>query len=580
MQISNKRSSWFLKVLSTGIILAFLALTTASSAQEPVKKPAAGYTPKLSEAEQKIEAALAKPVTCQYQNTPLADVVADLAKQVDLPIELDDEALKEAGVDRTTPITFAAGPLSLRGVLTLLHVRHEIGYLPGLGGLRLTAEDIVDEDRNLIVRVYPINDLLKDRTEPTPAYGGYLVSSDYESLIDLMSSHIDADSWTDNGGTGAISGFGGSLVVRQTLARHHRVAEILAGLRKLPLKSGTVVQTDAGPAYTALAKPLSGEAKGDLDDFVQQVSESLKTPVVLDAEVLKDSGVETTVPVHGAFHERSGYDVLKAILRPLALTAVVYPEFVWVTEEGKEPPHDTRLYSVDGLVDADEPEPQDWYGFGALGSVIDLITSTVDPDQWTDNGGQCRISGIDHPACVTVTASPDIHLQIEPLLNSLRESRKDELAQLRSKDDKIVQRVYQLYLPRRQLKAQLEKPAKSKPASDDKPTSQLRQQPPRAFAQFGGMGGYVGPYGFAQITDPIPSADDVAVLIRELLPDPSWKEEGVLLRPFHDVLIVRQRRPMLGKVEKLLTDIDAWHTPLRIGNGPLTQIIPVVGDRR
>ena len=62
----------------------------------------------------------------------------------------------------------------------------------------------------------------------------------------------------------------------------------------------------------------------------------------------------------------------------------------------------------------------------------------------------------------------------------------------------------------------------------------------------GGMGGYVGGgRGFyAQVADPIPRADDVAELIRELLPDPSWKEEGVLLKPFHDVLIIRQRGPM------------------------------------
>jgi hypothetical protein len=528
MQISNKRSSWFLKALSTGIMLAFLALTIASSAQEPVNKPAAGDTSKLSEAEQRIEAALAKPVICKFQNTPLADVVADLARQVDLPIELDDQGLKETGIDRTTPITFAAGPLSLRGVLTLLEVRHKIGYLPGLAGLRLTTNEIVAEDRNLIVRVYPINDLLKDRTEPTPAYGGHLVSSDYESLIDLMSSHIDADSWTDNGGTAAISGFGGSLVVRQTLARHHRVAEILAGLRKFPRQSATVVQTNAGPSYAALAQPFSGEAKGDLNDFVKQVSESLKVPIVLDAEVLKENGIETTIPVHGAFHERSGYEVLKAMLRPLQLTAVVYPEFVWITEDGKEPPHDTRLYSVDGLIDADElQEPPLWYGLGALDTVIDLITSTVDPDQWTDNGGECKISGIAHPACGAVTGSHDIHLQIQPLLDSLRQTMKEEVAKKRGKDDKIVERVYQLYLPRRQLKSQLEKPVGVKPAGEGKPTGQLIKQP-RALAQFGGggMGGYVGSYPLAQITDPIPSADDVAALIHEALPDPSWKEEG------------------------------------------------------
>lgn len=99
----------------------------------------------------------------------------------------------------------------------------------------------------------------------------------------------------------------------------------------------------------------------------------------------------------------------------------------------------------------------------------------------------------------------------------------------------------------------------------------------------GGIGLCATPWGtssgFAQVTDPIPSADDVAALIRELLPDPSWKEEGVLLKPFHDVIIVRQRGPMLRKVERLLGDIDAWHSPMH-PTGGLIQTIPVVGDWR
>jgi len=51
-------------------------------------------------------------------------------------------------------------------------------------------------------------------------------------LIDILTSIVEPNSWSDNGGEGAIRGFPGALVVRQTSGTHEEVARLLATLRE------------------------------------------------------------------------------------------------------------------------------------------------------------------------------------------------------------------------------------------------------------------------------------------------------------------------------------------------------------
>jgi hypothetical protein len=555
---------------------------------------ASRLAPKLTEAEKLVEAALAKPVNCKYEETPLGDVVADLAKQVDLGIELDEQSLEENGIDKSVPITFEAGPLSLRAVLKLLEVRHQLYYMPGLAGLRVTTQDRADEAKNQVLRVYPVLDLIE-------AGSGDDQGSEYRELHDLISQHVAMDSWSDNGGTGSISGFGGCLTVRQTLARHEEVSQILAGLRKLrlPKEKPVTVQASPGPTHEALAKAISGEASGSLNDFLAEVSAAIKTPIVVSLEGLENAGIDLAVKVTGAYRDQPGGKVLTEMLRPHGLTAAVFPEFVLVTSEDEEQvAAETRLYPVADLVDAKLTSPMPGpFGMQAYpaGGLIDLVVSSVDPDSWAELGGSGEIHLLNSPVLVVTTRS-ELHGQIESLLTSLRDQSKEKVAHDRKAEEKIVERTYPLYVARRELKVDLAKPKAAPaaapanatpatpappkgpeaPAAEEDPFGKIERGPQRsALAQFGGsclgVGGSMGGMGPlpmggsrmpAQVTEPIPTADDVAALIRELLPDPSWKEEGVVLKPFHDVLIIRQRGPMLRKIEKLLGDIDAWHPPM------------------
>jgi len=68
------------------------------------------------------------------------------------------------------------------------------------------------------------------------------------------------------------------------------------------------------------------------------------------------------------------------------------------------------------------------HGPGGLGggviadfdTLIDLITSTISPDTWTDNGGQGSISGFPTNLSLVVSQTQDIHADIADLLQQLR----------------------------------------------------------------------------------------------------------------------------------------------------------------
>jgi general secretion pathway protein D len=69
---------------------------------------------------------------------------------------------------------------------------------------------------------------------PPDALGGG-TQADFDTLIDLITTTIEPDSWEDVGGPGAIDGFPTnlSLVVSQTQDVHERIADLLEQLRRL-----------------------------------------------------------------------------------------------------------------------------------------------------------------------------------------------------------------------------------------------------------------------------------------------------------------------------------------------------------
>ncbi len=228
---TSSRLSWRASALLAAIAigafaspLVYLTRATLAQAADAAEEstarpgePAVEYLPKLTPVEEKLLSALDSPTKMEFIETPLQDAVDYFKDHHGIEIQLDNNALEDAGIGTDTPITRKLHGISLRAALRLL-----------LGSVDMTF-DIRDEvllittkeeaDTWLITRTYPIGDLLEGK--------------DYDSLIDAITNSVDSKSWDVSDGPGSISEVTGSksLVISQTRDVHDKVLTLLRSLR-------------------------------------------------------------------------------------------------------------------------------------------------------------------------------------------------------------------------------------------------------------------------------------------------------------------------------------------------------------
>ena len=113
-----------------------------------------------SPAEKKIEEALKQPTQIEFVETPLKDVVDYLKDLHHIEIQLDSAALKEAGVDESTPVTKNLKGISLRSALKLLLDELQLKYVIHNEVLLITSPAKAESDEYMTTKVYPVADLV------------------------------------------------------------------------------------------------------------------------------------------------------------------------------------------------------------------------------------------------------------------------------------------------------------------------------------------------------------------------------------------------------------------------------------
>jgi hypothetical protein len=109
------------------------------------------------EARKRIEAVLSEKTDLDFEETPLKDVVAALAKRHNLAIILDRPALDAVGIGDDAPITQHVQGISLRSALRIMLDDLDLAYWVRYETLQLTTTDRLQE--NLVTRVYKVRDL-------------------------------------------------------------------------------------------------------------------------------------------------------------------------------------------------------------------------------------------------------------------------------------------------------------------------------------------------------------------------------------------------------------------------------------
>ncbi len=226
--------------------------TTLGEAEEPL--PDGIYTNHKTKREREIVRRLTRPITLNFADTPLRQVLEDIRSWEGLNMYIDKLSLDQEGISLDQPVTIKLENVSLKSALTLLLRSNRLTYLIKDEVLQITTESKVRGP--LVTTTYLVADLvispsdfglLGTSAQPTselmgsPAAPGGTPECSFPSatqereLIRLITSTVAPASWTEKGGAGTINYFPltMSLFVNQTQDIHEQIQDLLGALRRL-----------------------------------------------------------------------------------------------------------------------------------------------------------------------------------------------------------------------------------------------------------------------------------------------------------------------------------------------------------
>jgi hypothetical protein len=239
------------------LILGVLTLTAlaVASATRPTTVPArrGGIYPPDS----KIDVVLKQRLPAvRFRQVPLEEAVERLRSESGANLFTDWQSLKAVNVERSTKVDVDLQDISLAQALDYLirsTASAEVAWDVQDNVIVISSDSAIG--RNASVRVYDVRALMESefakakarwdawRSEhppqkppsPTQAHFGNgepTWDEQGQALIRIITDHVAAETWKDNGGEMSIREPNGRLIIRQTWQNHQKVAAILDALRE------------------------------------------------------------------------------------------------------------------------------------------------------------------------------------------------------------------------------------------------------------------------------------------------------------------------------------------------------------
>ncbi len=361
----------------------------------PEITPSISDVPKVSgqqdpEAEARMAAALARPITADYFNSFFGDVLNDLATQAQVPIILDQAATgkikfrigSEVATVFTAPVILKVDGLALENVLDLL--------LPGLGltwGTKSNETIIITTpavtENWLEERVYAVGPILARNQESIgdPRLAAQVVG-------DFITQFIAPEAWQLNGGMGEIVSLDKAILVRTTRPVHAEVSRFLDMWTNPQLRQAPPSQAEQSIREALNEQIIFDAPEQALFEALPDIADQLQIPIVLDFYTLLKERIPYDTPVGFNVSGASLGAVLDIMLDSQGLTAVVHKDALMVTSKNRaEKLLSVRMYDVRGLlVSANAAAP------AALDQeTLDrVLEQTVMPESWFSAGGEAR----------------------------------------------------------------------------------------------------------------------------------------------------------------------------------------------
>ena len=180
----------------------------------------------MSEADRVIHKRLREKVRGgrDFAGVEFRKVIDDLRQYSGPNLYVKLSALSVAGIEMTTPVTVHLKDLTLermlRAILEDVGGAEPLGFIVDDGVLVISTK--ADLSRRTLTQVYDVGELI-DWTE----------EEEVNSLVELIESNVDQDSWRPHSDIGAISHLKGKLVVTQTVENHSALRELLGKLKNM-----------------------------------------------------------------------------------------------------------------------------------------------------------------------------------------------------------------------------------------------------------------------------------------------------------------------------------------------------------
>jgi tetratricopeptide (TPR) repeat protein len=197
------------------------------------------YTQVQSAQENEIAKRLEQPISLDFKDAPLSQVIDDLHDMSGLDIVPDRAALEGAGISLESPLTFKLENVSMNSAVTTLLQQLHLAYVVKDGMVVITTAEAARG--KLVTATYPIADMEKMQAvarsvaAPLPNNPDPAIHSmeGKDALIQLITHNIAPESWSVMGGVGTIDYWpeSGCLVVNQTVDVQEQVADMLTALR-------------------------------------------------------------------------------------------------------------------------------------------------------------------------------------------------------------------------------------------------------------------------------------------------------------------------------------------------------------
>ncbi|HVU88270.1 MAG TPA: hypothetical protein VHD36_13200 [Pirellulales bacterium] len=175
-----------------------------------------------------------------------------------------------------------------------------------------------------------------------------------------------------------------------------------------------------------------------LSDVVDYCSNRLEINILIDGKGLTDAAVDPSAPVTFATHKPITFEsALRLILREFDLAFVVQDEVLSITSrERANSVLTTKIYYVGDLVVVGGSKRPNY------GPLMNLITSTIQPNTWDDNGGPGSIQPFLATGSLVFSQKQDVHIEVAELLTKLRQQQKEHGAPANARKDELFLKTY------------------------------------------------------------------------------------------------------------------------------------------